>query len=65
MSCYVIHQSGEVREWPNRLDWKSSDSVKGVRGFDSHPLRHYQIPDNGETEPLKKELIAKRLIDIE
>ncbi len=31
---------GEVAEWSKALDWNSSNIFTGVRGFESHPLRH-------------------------
>ena len=33
---------GEVAEWSKALDWNSSYVRKGIRGFESHPLR--QMP---------------------
>ena len=30
---------GEVAEWSKALAWKVSNIPKGVRGFESHPLR--------------------------
>ncbi len=32
---------GEVAEWSKALDWNSSYARKGIRGFESHPLRQY------------------------
>ena len=31
---------GEVAERSKALDWNSSNIFTGVRGFESHPLRH-------------------------
>ena len=31
---------GELLEWPNSRDWKSSVPFIGDRGFESHTLRH-------------------------
>jgi hypothetical protein len=31
---------GEVAERSKALDWNSSYILTGVRGFESHPLRH-------------------------
>jgi hypothetical protein len=31
---------GEVAEWSKALDWNSSNALTGIRGFESHPLRH-------------------------
>src|SRR5208282_6517710 len=31
---------GEVAERSKALDWNSSNILTGVRGFESHPLRH-------------------------
>ena len=33
--------SGEVAEWSKALAWKVSNILKGVRGFESLPLRHF------------------------
>jgi hypothetical protein len=30
---------GEVAEWSKALDWNSSNTFTGIRGFESHPLR--------------------------
>ena len=32
---------GEVAEWSKALDWNSSYVRKGIRGFESHPLRQF------------------------
>jgi hypothetical protein len=32
--------NGEVAERSKALDWNSSNIFTGVRGFESHPLRH-------------------------
>jgi hypothetical protein len=32
--------NGEVAERPKALDWNFSNIFTGVRGFESHPLRH-------------------------
>jgi hypothetical protein len=32
---------GEVAERSKALDWNSSNILTGVRGFESHPLRHH------------------------
>ena len=34
---------GEVAEWSKALDWNSSNIFTGVRGFESHPLRHNTV----------------------
>ena len=34
---------GEVAEWSKALDWNSSNIFTGVRGFESHPLRHSAV----------------------
>src|SRR6516165_10934665 len=40
---------GEVAERSKALDWNSSNISTGVRGFESHPLRHslYHLPSRG------------------
>ena len=30
-----------MAEWSKALDWNSSYARKGIRGFESHPLRHF------------------------
>ena len=35
--------NGEVAERPKALDWNFSNIFTGVRGFESHPLRHSTI----------------------
>jgi hypothetical protein len=32
---------GQVAEWSKALAWKVSNTLKGVRGFESHPVRQY------------------------
>jgi hypothetical protein len=41
--------SGEVAERSKALDWNSSNIFTGVRGFESHPLRHtvQSLPTTG------------------
>jgi hypothetical protein len=34
---------GEVAERSKALDWNSSNILTGVRGFESHPLRHLTL----------------------
>ena len=34
---------GEVAERSKALDWNSSNIFTGVRGFESHPLRHDSV----------------------
>jgi hypothetical protein len=34
---------GEVAERSKALDWNSSNILTGIRGFESHPLRHYAM----------------------
>ena len=34
---------GEVAERSKALDWNSSNIFTGVRGFESHPLRHKSL----------------------
>src|ERR1700752_203618 len=34
---------GEVAERSKALDWNSSNISTGVRGFESHPLRHPKV----------------------
>ena len=34
---------GEVAERSKALDWNSSNIFTGVRGFESHPLRHLTL----------------------
>ena len=41
---------GEVAERSKALDWNSSNISTGVRGFESHPLRH-TIQNLEWTEP--------------
>ncbi len=38
---------GEVAERSKALDWNSSNILTGIRGFESHPLRHYAIRVSG------------------
>jgi hypothetical protein len=38
---------GEVAERSKALDWNSSNISTGVRGFESHPLRHHAAQDHG------------------
>ena len=39
-AVYPSAPYGEVAEWSKALDWNSSYIFTGVRGFESHPLRH-------------------------
>jgi hypothetical protein len=39
----MIRRPGEVAERSKALDWNSSNIFTGVRGFESHPLRHVQL----------------------
>jgi hypothetical protein len=34
-----VKPSGEVAEWSKALDWNSSNTLTGIRGFESHLLR--------------------------
>jgi hypothetical protein len=39
ITCNML--KGEVAERSKALDWNSSNIFTGVRGFESHPLRHF------------------------
>ena len=34
-------RAGEMAEWSKALDWNSSNTFTGIRGFESHSLRHF------------------------
>jgi hypothetical protein len=39
----MVFDIGEVAERSKVLDWNSSNILTGVRGFESHPLRHPSV----------------------
>ena len=41
IDCNLL--KGEVAERSKALDWNSSNIFTGVRGFESHPLRHKTV----------------------
>jgi hypothetical protein len=43
---------GEVAERSKALDWNSSNILTGVRGFESHPLRHPSSSGSEAAAPL-------------
>ena len=50
--CVLQHRVffGEVAEWSKALDWNSSYARKGIRGFESHPLRQF-VPGRAAPAP--------------
>lgn len=49
--CYNLSRpGGEVAEWSIALDLKSSEAMS-LRGFESHPLRHY--PHSSRASPCR------------
>jgi hypothetical protein len=36
--------NGQMAERSKALDWKSSNIFTGVRGFESHSVRHKSVP---------------------
>ena len=53
---YHARPAGEMAERSKALDWNSSNILTGVRGFESHSLRH---TDASPAKPLQPSMVAR------